>query len=384
MKVGIDIRNIGKKRTGDEVVFFNLVKNLMSIDNKNEYFLFTDILDEKNITEIKKDLGIKNGSNFQIIPLKSPNKFVWNIWTLPKYLRKNPIDIYQTQYITPWFVSRSIKIITTIHDISFNFYPQFINLFDLLFLKFLIPISLKRADKIIAVSKFTADEIIRYYKIDREKIIWIHNAVSEDFLKELSEEEKEKVKKKYNLPEKFILYLGTMQPRKNIPRLIEAFARIKSSVAGMKLVLCGNQKAHNFDKRIGETVEKMGLEKDIDFLGYVSNKDKQAIFSLAYVFVFPSLYEGFGIPILEAMAAGIPVLASQITPHEEIAGKSILFFDVNDNYDLGNKLKEICLDDNLRRNLLTKEAEQIKKFSWRESSIKIFHIYGKLSDPLSH
>lgn len=378
MRIGIDIRNIGKKRTGDEVVFLNLVKNLATIDNENEYSLFTDILDEKNITEIKKRLGIENRQNFKIISLNTTNKFIWNIWTLPKYLQSNPLDIYQTQYITPWFVPKKIKIITVVHDISFNFFPQFIKFSDLLFLKFLIPVSLRRANKIIAVSKFTASEIIRYYKINPEKIEWIHNAVSEDFFQEISQEEVEKIKERYHLPEKFILYLGTMQPRKNIPHLISAFARIKSSLIDIKLVLCGNREAHNFDKKIEKTITQNYLQKDVYFPGYIAEEDKRAIFKLSEAFVFPSLYEGFGIPILEAMASGIPVLASKISPHEEIAEESILFFEINKENDFENKLKEICLNENLRKSLTEKEKESIKRFSWHSSAVKLLSVYNKI------
>ena len=176
MRIGIDIRNIGKKRTGDEMVFFNLVKNLAEIDNENNYKLFTDINNKETVVDIKKRLGIENKDNFEIISLKSSSKFIWNFWTLPNYLRKNPVDIYHTQYITPFFVSKKInhhtknphkrlwnnllvmlhlrksgvgvKIITIVHDISFNFYPRFIKFLDLFFLKILIPMSLRRADKV--------------------------------------------------------------------------------------------------------------------------------------------------------------------------------------------------------------------------------------------
>ena len=378
MIIGIDIRNIGKKRTGDEVVFFNLVKNLALIDNENEYSLFTDISDGNILAEIKKSLGIENRNNFKIISLKSQNKFIWNIWTLPRYLRKNPADIYQTQYITPWFVPKHTKIITVIHDISFNFYSQFIKFFDLLFLKILIPLSLRRADKIVAVSKFTADEVIKYYKVEPDKVAWVHNAFSEDFLKEITQSEKEIIRKRYALPEKFILYLGTLQPRKNIPHLIEAFARIKGSLPDIKLVLCGNRQAHNFDREIDKIIKKEKLEKDVYFPGYVSDEDKKIVFGLAHIFVFPSFYEGFGIPILEAMVAKIPILASRIPSHEEIAGESILFFEINDKNDLENKLKKICLDNNLREDFIKKENEQINKFSWHKSATEFYRLYSEI------
>ncbi|HDH07610.1 MAG TPA: hypothetical protein ENG89_01155, partial [Candidatus Moranbacteria bacterium] len=295
MRIGIDIRNIGKKRTGDEMVFFNLVKNLAEIDNENNYKLFTDINNKETVADIKKRLGIENKDNFEIISLKSSSKFIWNFWTLPNYLRKNPVDIYHTQYITPFFVSKKInhhtknphkrlwnnllvmlhlrksgvgvKIITIVHDISFNFYPRFIKFLDLFFLKILIPMSLRRADKVIGVSKFTRDEIVKYYKIyphtktpglsgffknyfakikekyfgvgvNPGKVDFIYNAVGDDFLNNnFSSEQLSSVGKKYNLPENFIFHMGTMQPRKNIPILIKAYSKIKDRLGGTKLVL---------------------------------------------------------------------------------------------------------------------------------------------------
>ncbi len=377
MKIGIDIRNIGKKRTGDEVVFFNIVKHLALLDSTENYILFTDISDQKILTEIKEALGITNKPNFQIVSLKARNKFDWNLRVLPAYLRKNPVDIYQTQYITPLFVPRKIKIATIVHDISFTKYPQFIKWSDLFFLKLFIPLSLRRANKIIGVSEFTRDEIINYYKIDPEKIDFIHNAVGDNFLKESSKEELEAVRKKYALPPKFILYIGTLQPRKNLPTLIEAYAEAIKNKDEIKLVLAGG-KGHNFDPKIDNTIEKYDLKNDVLLPGYIDEKDKSAIFHLAHVFCFPSFYEGFGIPVLEAMTLGVPVLASNIPPHEEVAAGSALLFDVRNNRDMEKKLAQLCTDDNLRKDLSEKEKRQAQNFSWSKTAKKILNIYKNL------
>jgi glycosyltransferase involved in cell wall biosynthesis len=378
IKIGIDIRNIGKKRTGDEAVFFNLVKNLALIDSENEYFLFTDITDTLILQSIGVDLGVAVKNNFKIISLKTFNKFTWNFWTLPMYLRHNPIDIYQTQYITPFFVPKKIKIITIIHDISFNFFPKLIKFPDLLFLKIFIPISLKRADKILGVSKFTRNEIIDFYKVDPGKVDWIYNAVGDNFFEKITKEHLEAVREKYNLPEKFILYLGTLQPRKNIASLVKAFAGIKEKVPEAKLVLAGNQKGANFDKKIDTAIKKNNLENSVIFSGFIDEKDKPAIFRLATVFCYPSLYEGFGIPILEAMSQGTPVLVSDIPSLREVAKDSALFFDVEDIADFQKKLYTIFIDKNLRETLVNFGLERVQIFSWKESAEKISEIYDNL------
>jgi glycosyltransferase involved in cell wall biosynthesis len=377
MKIGIDIRNIGKKRTGDEVVFFNLVKSLALIDVANEYKLFTDIAEEDKQKDIKNSLGISDKSNFEIISIPT-NRFKWNFWSLGEYLRRNPVDAYLTQYITPWFVPKKVKILTIIHDISFNFYPQFIKKTDLLFLKTLLSHSLRRADGIIGVSKFTHDEIIRFYDIAPEKTFWIHNAVSDDFLAQNASLEKiSAVREKYNLSEKYILYLGTLQPRKNLPNLIEAFALLKLAHPEIRLVLAGG-KSHNYDKRIDNFVKNNHLDQDVLFPGFIDEQDKAAVMAGSLVFCFPSLYEGFGIPILEAMSLGVPVAISKIPAHEEIASGAASFFDPENPGDIYAKLLELANNPVLQQSLSFRGKEQVKKFSWQKSAEKLLEIFESM------
>ena len=376
MIIGIDIRNIGKKRTGDETVFFNLVKNLALIDGKNEYRLFTDITDTAALQHMGEKLGIKNKNNFEIISLKSANKFVWNLWILPNYLRRNPVDIYHTQYILPFCINKKIKLITTIHDISFNFFPGLIKRADLFFLKILIPWSLKRADKILAVSEFTKKEIINYYHINPEKIAVVHNSGGEDLIAEIPEEKLLAVRKKYNLSEKFILYLGTMQPRKNLPVLLETLAKLKNS--GWQLVLAGKINDYNQDPKIDSIIRKFSLEKEVIFTGFIEEPEKAALFKLARVFCFPSLYEGFGIPILEAMRMGTPAVVSDIPPHREVAGGTVLYFSPQNAEDLKNKIVKIEENADLRERLIREAKTRAQIFSWKKTAEKTLEIYQGL------
>jgi glycosyltransferase involved in cell wall biosynthesis len=380
MLIGIDIRNIGKKRTGDEAVFFNLVKNLAAIDTKNEYKLFTDITDTAVLQDAVVSLGIGEKENFAIVSLPTANRFNWNFWTLPKYLRKNPVDVYLTQYITPWFVPKRIKIITIIHDVSFKVYKQFIEKSDLFFLNCLIPHSIKRAYKIVSVSQFTRDEIIKYYKVAPEKVDYIYNAVADDFLaQDISEEKIKAVREKYYLPEKYILYVGTLQPRKNLPTLIEAFTLLKADKQFdfLKLVIAGG-KGHNFDRKIEEAIGNNKLDRDVILSGFVAEEDKAAVMAGAEIFCFPSFYEGFGIPILEAMAVSLPVVASDIAPHREIAGEAALFFNPDIAGELFQRLVEILRNDTLHNNLVIKGRTQVQKFSWRQTAEKMRGIFESL------
>lgn len=380
MKIAIDIRNVGKGRTGDEVVFFNLVKQLALLDLTNNYLLLTDRkVDGDNLLQESLE-SLYLPANFSVVSLgeKGVNKFLWNAWVLPKYLRAHPVDILQTQYITPFFVSKKIKIITIVHDVSFEVFPKLIGKADLFFLKILIPMSLRRADKVIGVSEFTVSEIKKYYHIADEKLEWIHNAVADNFTVDIPLTQLETVRKKYNLPQKFILYIGTLQPRKNLPALIEAYIKIPTEKrAGIKLVLAGG-KGKNYDTQIDEFIKNYSLQAEVLLPGFIDEKDKPALFKLAYVFCSPSLYEGFGITILEAMTLGIPTLASNIAPHLEIIDDAVLSFDVNNFADFSEKLTEIVFDEYLRDGLVRKELQQAAKFSWRKTAQKTLEIYNKL------
>lgn len=379
MKIGIDIRLIGKQRTGDEVVFFNLVKNLAKLDESNEYVLFADAGQGKISDMIAQRLGVKEKNNFKMIALNTSNKFLWNFWTLPNFLRSNPVDVYLTQYITPFFVPRKIKIITIVHDISFNFFGQFIKFKDLFFLKILIPLSLRRADVVVGVSEFTKNEIIKFYNINPDKVEFVHNAIGSEFFGEKpSSDELVRVAKKYALPAQFILYMGTLQPRKNIGQLIEAFGRITERLPEMKLVLCGSRSGHNFDKDIDRKIEANGLQEKVIFTGFIDEADKAAVFSLAQTFVFPSLYEGFGIPVLEAMSQGIPVLASNIPSLKEVAANGAEYFDVNNVDEFSEKLYNISMNSEVRSALIQIGSERINFFSWEKSAKKFLAIFEKL------
>lgn len=380
MKIAIDIRLIGKKRTGDEAVFFNLVKNLSLLDRANEYILLTDRSPEYDAL-LAEEIGKLNlAENFTVVSLreKGVNRYFWNAFVLPKYLRAHPVDILQTQYITPFFVPKKIKIITIVHDVSFKAYPELVRKTDLFFLDILIPLSLKRADKIIGVSQFTAHEIIRYYGVDPRKVDWVHNAVGDNFKLEISGNELEEVRKKYNLPQKFILYIGTLQPRKNIPALIEAFVKIPiEKRKDLKLVLAGGR-GYNFDQRIEKYIQNYSLQDFVFLPGFIDEKDKPALFKAAHIFCSPSLYEGFGIPILEAMTLGVPTLASNIPPHIELAEDAILFFDAKNPADFSEKLTRLVSDDSLRLQLEKSGQLHAQKFSWQKTAAKMLAIYNDL------
>lgn len=378
MKIGIDIRVIGKKRTGDEAYFSGLVKNLVAADKENKYYLYTDRDPKKDSNLAREIERLALGPNFKIIFLNSPNRFWWNLWALPNYLRQNPVDIFHTQYIAPFWLPKNIKLVLTIHDISFSFFPKYIKKSDLFFLKTLLPRSIKRAEKIITVSQNERREIIDFYKVPAEKVDFAYNGVDyEKFTKDFSNEEKEKVRKKYGLPGNFLLYIGTLQPRKNIPVLVEALKILsdKYNLLALKLVLTGNRKSHNFDKKIDEVIKKYSLQENVIFPGWIDEEDKPVLYKLAQCFVFPSFYEGFGIPIVEAMAAGIPVISSNASCFPEVGRNAALYADPQNAEEFSEKIRQALADENLRDDLIKRGQEIAKEYSWQKTAEKILAVY---------
>ncbi len=394
MRIGIDIRAIGKKRTGDETYAKNLIKNLLKIDQKNQYFLYTDTDKENQKLKIKNQ--IDPGSqykNYQIISIKPAHKLLWTFYSLPKYLKKNPVDVLHLQYITPQLLTKKTRLITTIHDVSFNVFPQYIKKSDLFFLKILIPLSLKKANEVIAVSRFTKKEIARYYKIPENKIRAIYNGgAGENFIKleEKYSREAQKAKEKYSLPDNFIFYAGTLQPRKNIPFLLEGFKRLKSKyrkkypeIKNLKLVLSGQRGGHNYDSRIDKKLQQIKTEapdifKDIIFLGFVGDKELPYIYQYAKVFCYPSLYEGFGLPIIEAMAARTAVLCSFSSCHKEIAQSAASYFNPNDLKDFTKKLYGIIINNKKRKEAVSAGKKRAYFFSWAKTASETLKLYNEL------
>lgn len=377
MRIAIDIRNIGKKRTGDETVFFYLTRELVRIDFENEYFLCLDSRSGEDLENIAKRLSIEGRKNVRLCPLGSGNKFLWNAWTIPHFVRKEHIDIYHTQYILPFFIPKKTKLVTHIHDVSFCEFPEMISWKDRFFLSLLIPRSIRRANAVIAVSAFTQGEIGKWYGEEaKQKTHVILNgvAIPDDANKELSEDRRDFLRAKYHIPEKFFLFVGTLQPRKNIPFLLRAFDRFADEFSDGYLVIVGNRFGHNADPNIEATLRDVKNEERVFFPGYVDSEDLFDIFRMSLCFVFPSRYEGFGLPIAEAIALGVPVLASDIPCNREVAGECVRYFPL-ENLDI---LSKLLYDAFTQKRVICDSFLFRKRYCWEDSARSALSLYQNL------
>ena len=313
--------------------------------------------------------------------LPSPSKFFQYQIVSGQYLWSQiflPLALFQNRDINVFFSPAHyiprfspVPTVVTIHDLSYLYYPEDFLKKDLFQLKNWTNYSLNKATKIIAVSKTTKKDIIKNYAVNDDKISVIYNGFEKSFQKLKIENLKFNENCKLKI-ENFILFVGTIQPRKNLSVLIEAFDKFLQTNKDSKLVIVG-KKGWLYEK-IFQKVQDMDLDKKIVFTDYLSNEQLAWLYKNAFCFVMPSLYEGFGIPVLEAMSFGCPVIASFASSLPEVAGDASLYFDPKNSDDLVEKLKLIKEDKQLVKDLVNKGKKRVKEFSWEKCGEKTLEI----------
>lgn len=376
--IAIDIRLIGRKRTGDEAVFFNLTRELLLLDRENRYLLVTDQRDPVFLGELESKLGIADHPHAQIVSLQGRSRFVWNLLSVPLFLMWKEPDIFHTQYILPAFVPARTSVVAHIHDVSFRAFPALIGFLDRLFLSLFIPRTMRRADLLVAPSEFTKQEIRSRYGVSEERIAVVPNALLSSFGRDLTKEELETVRRKYHLPQTFLLSVGTMQPRKNVPFFLRAFASVRERLPDMRVVLVGKRGGRHYDTDIDRVIAREKLEQEVIFPGFVDTDDLPAVYRLARGLVFPSLYEGFGIPLLEAFAQGAPVAASDIPPFREVGGEAVLFFSPERVAECAEALYTLSTDESWRGSSTKAGLQRASEYSWGKSAGILFLRYDEL------
>lgn len=372
--VGIDIRLIGKQRTGDEVVFFQLVRELIRRNDKDIlYQLFTDETSDDTLAALRLKLGALGRADVEIVSLPARNRFFWNLFVLPWRLFRQPVDVFHTQYILPLFLPKRLKVVTHVHDISFRAHAEWIGWSDRFFLGLFMPRTFTRSDVIVTPSDFTRSEILAYYAVPEERVVVVANAAAEEWFQPIDRGEIERVAALHGLsPGRYFISSSTMQPRKNIPFLIDAFIKAKKRHGlDFPLVLTGNLGGHNIDRSVREKSE----EKGIVLVGYVSDAELRALVAGAAAAILPSLYEGFGIPIEEALAVGTPVFASDIPVFREVGKERVRYFDPLLLAPLAETLYTFSIDIPSEKHQTVSVSGGQEAYSWAKSAAKLASLY---------
>lgn len=369
MVIGIDAHSLGSRQCGNEVYTYNLLKGLSEIDRLNQYYLF--VLDKN--TAYRNGLLEHNNFNFILLPAKNRWFRVPFALGTVSFLKK--LDILHTQYFAPP-ISHG-KLVVTIHDICFKSFPQFFSKKELFIFRF-VRFAIRKANRIIAVSDFTKKELISRMDVDPEKIDVVYNGVNEVFKPIKDWGTIAKVKAKYGIEGEFILYVGRINVRKNIINLIKAYALLKQEMHTPQLVIIGELPSSDSDILV-EMEQNLRLTAGILIPGYVPTEDLPFLYNGAKLFVYPSFYEGFGLPVIEAMACGIPVITSNTSVFPELTEMAALLIDPNSIEELKKAMKNVLVDSDLRNRLICTGLERAKKFSWKQTAILTLQSYAKAS-----
>src|SRR5437588_9208047 len=307
MKIGIDVHSIGSGKGGNETYYRSLTKALLQVDRDNQYMLYCT---SAGLATLKR----LNGRNFQVQRIRSASPYARIPFALPAQIKKDQVDVFHAQFILPPFLK--CRTVTTIPDIAYEHFPDFFPAYQKMWSKVLIRSSARRADHIITVSEHSKRDIMETYGIAEQKITVTYESAGEEFYPRLRETAREELIRKYGIDCNFILYLGRLQVRKNLTRLMNAYSCIRRAGCQKKLVLAGEP--DSLCQSVLQRIRELHLERDVLMPGYIPHDDVPWFYNAADIFIYPSLYEGFGLPVLEAMACGLPVITSRGSSLEEV------------------------------------------------------------------
>lgn len=292
-------------------------------------------------------------------------RFLWTQFVLPFKVKKDDIIYHPFQYLS---IFSKAKQVFTIHDLIPMYYPQ-VAKHQYFYYKYIMPILLKKASKVVCISNNTKNDILKFYDIDDNKIEVIYNGYDSKLFN--VENVDSTILNKYNIDYKYLMMIGPSYEHKNMHFVIEAFSKIKDDI-NCNLLIIG--KDSNYKRRLIDLVKKENLKSRVKFLGYVDINDLPSIYGCAECLIYPSLYEGFGFPIVESMACGTKVICANTSCLPEVGGNSAIYFDINDKEDLKIKIKENLKISNIGENF----DNCINKFSWENAAKKIYKLLNGL------
>ncbi|HEU4470466.1 MAG TPA: glycosyltransferase family 1 protein [Flavisolibacter sp.] len=365
MRIGIDAKWFFKGNPSGKVVVRNLVRELLAADKVNEYFIF--LRKEDRGQEFPYQLP-----NVRLVYIWGGNNLLSNALVTPFYARRYRIDVFLYQYFGPLF--KFSKVVTLIHDVIFESHPEYFSFKERLYfrpMRFLA----RKADRIVTISQNERNRLIRYRYGSAGSIEAVHLGVSDRFrAAELSPSEQERVRKKYGLPPDFVLYVGRLNLRKNIHHLIEAFSHMNGSE--LKLVLAGSYDWKMFD--VPQYINKLGLSEKVHLAGFVDDMDLPVIYQMACIFCFVSYEEGFGLPPLEAMASGTPVVVAHKGSLPEVCGEAGVYVDPDQPEQIAAAIRELERDAGLLARKKEMVLDRSADFTWRQTAEKYLDVFNSV------
>jgi glycosyltransferase involved in cell wall biosynthesis len=370
MRIGIEAQRIFRpKKHGMDVVAIELIKSLQEIDSKNEYVIFSrNGIDDKTI---------QGSSNFHIEKFPSFSYVDWEQIKLPKAVREKKLDVLHCTANTAPLVS-SVPVVLTLHDIIYlegiDFKGTTYQNLGNLYRKLLVPKIVNRANLILTVSQFEKNNIVQTLNLPQGKVKVLYNGVSNRFHTNFTEKQLQDFRYKYHLPAEYIMFLGNTAPKKNTLNVIKAYVDLcRERKNTIPLVLLDYRK--EFVEKILADLKRPDLIEYFLFPGYIPHHKIPLMYHAASIFLYPSLRESFGLPILEAMACGVPVLTSNTSSMPEIAGDAAVLIDPFDYKSIRKGIESLLDDKNLRMSYKEKGSQRVKLFTWKTSAEKLISFY---------
>jgi glycosyltransferase involved in cell wall biosynthesis len=369
MRIALDARLSYYVQAGITQYTLNLIQALAAIDSENEYLILQRRPDQRTIV---------SQSNFRRVPLFAPTHHPLEQYLLALELPlQGKMDVVHCTDFIPPFYYRGPTVIT-IHDLAFLLYPHFLTRKAARYYG-LIDRAVRRADHVIAVSESTKRDIVRLTGTPERKITVIYEAADAVYAPIHDPEVLDRIHQKYHLPEQYVLFVGTIEPRKNLPTLIRAYkGLIDNYKSEADLVIVGKQGWLYDDVYL--LVEQLGLQKRVHLLGRVPGVDLLYLYNASRMLVLPSYYEGFGLPPLEAMACGVPVVVSDTSVMPEVVGDAALRVAHEDVEGFTVAMWRLLTDDDLRSDMIAKGHKRVKCFSWERAARETLEVYRKVTE----
>lgn len=366
-RIGIDARKVQDFGIGTYIR--NLVQGLAELDQENEYVLLTGPQGREELADLP--------DNFRTLIERSPVYSLREQAVLSWRLARLRLDLYHsTHYVLPLYVPS--RVVVTIHDIIHLLYPQFLpNRLAFVYAQRMMRRSLNRANGVIAVSENTKSDLMEYFTVDSEAIRVIYNGVDETFRTKLSEEDLDRWFRQLDIRRPYLLFVGNPKPHKNLDRVIQAYARaLEIGTFDGPLVCVGDRTAAQFKLR--QRAEQLGIADRVRLLGHVAQEALPALYQGASLFLYPTLYEGFGLPVVEAMASGTPVLTSNTSALKEIGSGCAHLVDPLDTERMAKAIARIMGDDEYRESLAEKGLDRSRDFRWPLTAERTLELYREV------
>ena len=369
MRIAIDLRKLHDHGIGTYIR--NVVRHLARIDSDTEYVLLCRAQD--------CGLAAELGENFRAVRASAAPYSVREQFQVPLELRRQHVDLFHAPHYTLPTLA-PCRSVVTIHDCIHLMFPQYLpNRLAYVYARSMLWTTSRRANRILTVSEASKRDIVRLLGVPSGRVVTIPNGIDERFSTPPCEEEVSRVRERYQLDAPFVLYAGNIKPHKNLERIIDAFYRVRQDGLDedLRLLLIGGDISKYATLR--RAVHRYQLHKHVRFLGFVPDQTLAVLYRLAHVFVFPSLYEGFGLPPLEAMASGTPVVTSNVSSLPEVVGDAAVLVDPYDPAAIADAIRRVLTEPELRADLRRRGLERAREYSWERSVRRLREIYGEVA-----